>query len=68
MENNLKNRLSVCKPSLPKFQEIGVKLMKKMGWKAGHGLGKTNQGKVEPVIPIYNAQHSSKRYGIGFIE
>lgn len=33
---------------------IGFKLMSKMGWKEGKGLGKSEDGILEPVISIHN--------------
>jgi len=30
---------------------IGSKLMEKMGWRSGEGLGQRAQGRSEPVIP-----------------
>lgn len=49
---------------------IGNKLLKKMGWKAGSGLGKTNQGRTEIIETeqrISNAGLGSKSssYGAG---
>jgi RNA-binding protein 5/10 len=40
---------------------IGNKLLQKMGWKAGSGLGKTNQGRTE----IIEAEQRNSNAGLG---
>jgi len=40
---------------------IGSKLMKKMGWNSGMGLGKANQGRVDPI----QAERRLQQAGLG---
>ncbi|KAK2716914.1 RNA-binding protein 5-like [Artemia franciscana] len=49
-------------PSAPIANDnIGSKLLQKMGWQAGTGLGKTNQGRVD----IIEADRRSQSQGLG---
>ena len=38
------------KPSGVADSKIGSKLLKKMGWTEGQGLGKQSQGQTEPLV------------------
>jgi len=44
------------------------KMMEKMGWKRGLGLGPRNQGVVNPVIPSGKYDGAGKRRGLGSLE
>ena len=49
------------------FQDLGYKLIKTCGgWIAGQGLGKTNQGGIEPLIPTCENRNKFHRPGFGF--
>lgn len=57
-------------PSTPQF---GLKMLKKMGWSPGEGLGKNKEGTVEPVVPdglYYSQQHDPypKKQPVSLVE
>eukprot|EP00971_Amphidinium_carterae_P142045 2813382-Amphidinium_carterae.1 len=39
-----------AEPAPPKEDDFATKMMKKMGWKEGQGLGKESQGMTTPLI------------------
>ncbi|KAJ3191132.1 asparagine synthetase [Irineochytrium annulatum] len=44
--------------SLQPSHNVGYKMLMKMGWNSGVGLGKNGQGRVEPIPVIQKADHT----------
>merc|ERR1719379_3051556 len=40
----------MAKPEAPKEDDVATKMLKKMGWKEGEGLGKDGQGMATPLV------------------
>ena len=38
------------KEASPVSSQIGQKMLQKMGWKPGEGLGKNKEGAIEPLL------------------
>mmetsp|Transcript_35473 Transcript_35473/g.70989 ORF Transcript_35473/g.70989 Transcript_35473/m.70989 type:complete len:125 (-) Transcript_35473:37-411(-) len=46
------------------WRERGMKMLKKMGWEEGSGLGRDADGRVEPITALGN----ERRTGLGLAE
>merc|ERR1711920_330257 len=49
-QESLARQQQAAKPPVPKEDDFATKMMKKMGWKEGSGLGKDGQGMSTPLI------------------
>lgn len=44
---------------------VGHRLLERMGWKAGQGLGKSGTGRIEPIVP--QGVPDGERSGLGTV-
>eukprot|EP00933_Yihiella_yeosuensis_P029836 TRINITY_DN23494_c0_g5_i1.p1 TRINITY_DN23494_c0_g5~~TRINITY_DN23494_c0_g5_i1.p1 ORF type:complete len:391 (+),score=130.43 TRINITY_DN23494_c0_g5_i1:93-1265(+) len=56
----LNRQNQAAKPEEPKEDDFATKMMKKMGWKEGSGLGKDGQGMAAPLIMQKTDQRAGK--------